>query len=355
VLGTLGQGFFRCSRFHFSKNDRSARNFHIVSHQVRAVGEYYFFFHNSVMSPQITTRTPRYESEKLELQKELKLVQSHVAENVMRPAAQFPKDLISSVETYHPWIMLLSCHTDYDGNLHFADRQGRPRPVSRDAFVESFWKKLERSDRPTCLVLNTCLSYNLATEIVRSTSPDPIAVLSWASIAEDQATHSLISSFTKYLGDAKDISNLESSDKLYGYSKVAKRLLTVEKAFEKAREEFCSSSSGFKCGDPDLYRHKEERPHPELRGGFDPHCTGCIPPVHGVFCMIISDGLVDSTTRRIWCCETHRNAYEDGRVEDEKRSLVDGRETKFSSGGLGSPKFDGGGSPRMKRKTESYF
>ena len=128
MLGTLGQGFFRCSRFHFSKNDRSARNFHIVSHQVRAVREYYFFFHNSVMSPQITTRTPRYESEKLELQKELKLVQSHVAENVMRPAAQFPKDLISSVDTYHPWIMLLSCHTDYDGNLHFADRQGRPRP-----------------------------------------------------------------------------------------------------------------------------------------------------------------------------------------------------------------------------------
>lgn len=302
----------------------------------------------------------KYESEKLELQKELKLVQMNVSENVMRPAAQFPKDLLSSVETYHPWIVLLSCHTDYEGNIHFADRHGRPRPVSRDLFVESFWKKIPRSDRPTCLVLNTCLSYNLASQIVRSTSPDPIAVLSWVSIAEEQAALSLISTFTKYLGEAKDISNLESSEKIYGYSKIAIRLQTAEKAFEKAREEFISSSR-LKCGDPDRYRHKVARPHPELRGGYDPNCTGCRPPVHGVFCMIISDGLVDSNIRRIWCCEKHRDEYEIGTVDARDRASD---EKKFSvvDDGLGRShffeekcKFDGGGSPRMKRKTESYF
>ena len=94
----------------------------------------------------------RYESAKLELQKELKLVQSHVAENVMRPAAQFPKDLISSVETYHPWIMLLSCHTDYHGNLILRTDKDVLVSLSRRLWNRS--KKLE-IDRPTCLVLNT--------------------------------------------------------------------------------------------------------------------------------------------------------------------------------------------------------
>ena len=61
----------------------------------------------------------KYESEKLELQKELKLVQMNVSENVMRPAAQFPKDLLSSVETYHPWIVLLSCHIPQFAERYF--------------------------------------------------------------------------------------------------------------------------------------------------------------------------------------------------------------------------------------------
>ena len=226
-------------------------------------------------------------SEPLRLGRELKQLLRAVPATRMRiePAAGLA-DVQAAMAAHAPRVVLFSGHS-FTGALAFEATDGSlqlphprafiaaltPPSHASNARAASESRDVEACARDAspalqCVFLNGCETAALGAALVCALPH--LAVVCWATLAEDTAARAFAQGFYDAIGACLR----------------ARAPLDVELAFRAAVNEF--RAQGYVLGDPAAYINPPSNPHrwaPHLTG-----CDGCLPPVHGEALLLRSRG-----------------------------------------------------------------
>eukprot|EP00656_Telonema_subtile_P057733 TRINITY_DN9568_c0_g1_i1.p1 TRINITY_DN9568_c0_g1~~TRINITY_DN9568_c0_g1_i1.p1 ORF type:complete len:489 (-),score=66.61 TRINITY_DN9568_c0_g1_i1:333-1799(-) len=199
------------------------------------------------------------------------------------PAAEWPIDVEMALERSTPRVLVLSGHW-YNGCWAAETAQRNARLVTGEEFAQV----LHGHGLPELMFLNGCTSHTFGGSMMEYLKAQP-------------RTHDLfmVCCTTKLHDDfaasfCRELCSRACSNSTSGFES-----LPIPEAFRAACAVFGADSNKFRMGDPSEYLHSElvsasagaaHAPHPYNAG-----CTGCNPPVHGVFQLLqlhASDGQV---------------------------------------------------------------